>query len=80
MLARGGSLAKSMSHYLVSQIELHRKVMVLTRSTVVEVTGETSLEEITITDATSGDTRAAPAIARFTFIGTKRLPTASLTA
>jgi hypothetical protein len=46
--------------------------MVLTRSTVVEVTSETRLfEEITITDATTGDTRAVLAIARFTFIGAK---------
>jgi hypothetical protein len=45
--------------------------MVLTRSTVVEVTRETRLQEITITDATTEDTRAAPAIARFTFIGGK---------
>jgi thioredoxin reductase (NADPH) len=71
MLVRGGSLAKSMSHYLVSQRESHQKVMVLTRSTVVEVTRETRLQEITITDATTEDTRAAPAIARFTFIGGK---------
>src|SRR5215217_5000891 len=38
MLVRGGSLAKSMPHYPVSQIESHQKVMVLTRSTVVAVT------------------------------------------
>ena len=71
MLVRGGSLAKSMPHYLLSRRESHQKVMVLARSTVFEVTGETSLEEITITDATTGDTRAAPAIALFTFIGAK---------
>jgi len=71
MLVRGGSLAKSMSHYLISQIESHQKVMVLTRSTVVEVTGDTSLEEITITDTTTGDTRAAPAFALFIFIRAK---------
>jgi hypothetical protein len=71
MLVRGGSLAKSMPHYPVSQIESHQKVMVLTRSTVVAVTSETSIEEITVTDATTGDTWAAPVIARFTFIGAK---------
>jgi hypothetical protein len=46
-------------------------IMVLTRYTVVEVTSETRFEEITITDATTGDTRAVLAIARFTFIGAK---------
>jgi thioredoxin reductase (NADPH) len=71
MLVRGGSLAKSMSHYLISQIESHPEVMVLTQSTVVDVTGETSLEVITIADATTGDTRAAPAFALFIFVGAK---------
>jgi thioredoxin reductase (NADPH) len=60
-----------MSHYLVSQIELHEKITVSTYSTVAEVKGDTSLEEITITDAATGDTRTLPAFALFTFIGAR---------
>jgi thioredoxin reductase (NADPH) len=71
MLVRGESLARSMSHYLVSQIESHEKITVLTRSTVVEVMGDPSLKEITIADATTGDTRTAPAFALFIFIGAR---------
>jgi thioredoxin reductase (NADPH) len=71
MLVRGGSLARSMSHYLVSQIELHEKITVSTYSTVAEVKGDTSLEEITITDAATGDTRTLPAFALFIFIGAR---------
>jgi thioredoxin reductase (NADPH) len=71
MLVRGESLARSMSHYLVSQIELHEKITVSTHSTVAEVKGDTSLEEIIITDATTGDTRAVPASALFIFIGAR---------
>jgi thioredoxin reductase (NADPH) len=71
MLVRGGSLARSMSHYLVSQIESHEKITVSTHSTVAEVKGDTSLEEITITDAATGDTRTLPAFALFIFIGAR---------
>jgi thioredoxin reductase (NADPH) len=71
MLVRGGSLALSMSHYLVSQIESHEKITVLTRSTVVEVEGDSGLKKITIADATTGDTRTVPAFALFIFIGAR---------
>jgi thioredoxin reductase (NADPH) len=69
IVLRGRSLAKSMSRYLVSQIESHEKIMVLRRSNVAEAKGETRLEEITIADATTGDTRTVPAFALFIFIG-----------
>jgi thioredoxin reductase (NADPH) len=71
MLVRGGSLARSMSHYLVSQIESHEKITVWPRSTVAEVNGAARLEEITIADATTGDTRTVPAFALFIFIGAR---------
>jgi thioredoxin reductase (NADPH) len=71
LVVRGGSLARSMSHYLVSQIESHEKITVLTRSTVAEVNGDTRLEEITIADAMTGDTRTVPAFALFIFIGAR---------
>jgi thioredoxin reductase (NADPH) len=71
LVVRGGSLARSMSHYLVAQIESHEKITVLTHSTVAEVYGDGRLEEITLADATTGDTRIVPAFALFIFIGAR---------
>src|SRR5829696_2915260 len=71
MVLRGQSLANSMSQYLVSQIESHEKITMLTRSTVAEVKGDTRLEEIIIADATTGDTHTVPAFALFIFIGAR---------
>ncbi|HEX5847701.1 MAG TPA: FAD-dependent oxidoreductase [Rubrobacter sp.] len=69
MLVRGASLARTMSQYLVSQIETHEKITVSPRTTVVGVTGGGSLEEIVIKDHTTGDVRSVPAFALFIFIG-----------
>jgi thioredoxin reductase (NADPH) len=69
MLVRGASLAGTMSRYLVSQIEAHEKITVSPRTTVVGVTGDSSLEEIAIKDPTTGDVRSVPAFALFIFIG-----------
>jgi thioredoxin reductase (NADPH) len=69
MLLRSGSLAKSMSNYLVSQIESHEKITIWPHSIVAEVKGDANLEEITIADTTTGDTQTAPAFALFIFIG-----------
>ena len=69
MLLQSGSLAKSMSNYLVSQIEAHEKIFVRPRSIVAEVKGDANLEGIAIADTTSGDTRSVPAFALFIFIG-----------
>ena len=71
MVLRGRSLAKSMSHYLVSQIESHEKITLLTRSNVAEFKGDTRPEEITIADATTSDTHTVPAFALFIFIGAR---------
>jgi thioredoxin reductase (NADPH) len=71
MVVRGSSLARSMSHYLVSQIESHEKIAVWPHSTVAEVDGNARLEEITIAEATTGDTQRVPAFALFIFIGAK---------
>ena len=69
MLLRSGSLAKSMSNYLVSQIEAHERIFVRPRSIVAEVKGDANLEEIAIADTTTDDTRTVPAFALFIFIG-----------
>jgi thioredoxin reductase (NADPH) len=71
MVVRGGSLSRSMSHYLVSQIEAHEKIAVWPRSTVSEVKGNSRLEEITIADTATGDTRTVTAFALFIFIGAR---------
>src|SRR5215213_3215822 len=71
MVLRGRSLARTMSYYLVSQIESHEKITVWPHSTVAEVKGDTRLEEITISDATTGDRQTVPAFALFIFIGAK---------
>ena len=71
LVVRGESLARSMSHYLVSQIESHEKITVLTRTTVAEVNGDAKLEEITLADATTGETQIVPAFALFIFIGAR---------
>jgi thioredoxin reductase (NADPH) len=71
LLVRGDSLARTMSHYLVSQVESHEKITVSTRTSVAEVKGDTSLEEIIICDAANGDARSVPAFALFIFIGAR---------
>ncbi|MFL5992670.1 MAG: FAD-dependent oxidoreductase [Rubrobacteraceae bacterium] len=71
LVVRGESLARSMSHYLVSQIESHEKITVLTRTNVAEVNGDAKLEEITLADATTGETQIVPAFALFIFIGAR---------
>ncbi len=69
MLVRGDSLDRTMSQYLVSQIETHEKITVSPRTTVAGVTGGGSLEEIVIKDHTAGDVRSVPAFALFILIG-----------
>lgn len=69
ILARGGSLAASMSQYLIAQLEAQEKIKVWTGSSVVEAKGTTSLEAITVADVATGDVRTVPAYALFIFIG-----------
>ena len=54
MLVRGDSLAKSMSRYLIDQIENNPKIEVLTRTEVIRACGESHLERITLRSP-SGD-------------------------
>lgn len=71
MIVRGSSLAKSMSQYLVAQIETTENIAVQFRSSVVEVKGETSLKEITIANADTGVIQTVPTTRLFIFIGAK---------
>jgi thioredoxin reductase (NADPH) len=68
MLVRS-SLAKSMSSYLIEQIEACDNIDVQLGTEVVEVHGKNRLEAITIRDRDSGETRQEPTPAMFVFIG-----------
>ena len=69
MLVRGDSLAKSMSQYLIDQIEDTDNIEVLTHTSVTEVKGETNLEALTIKNALTGEITTLPATYLFIFIG-----------
>jgi thioredoxin reductase (NADPH) len=69
MLVRGESLTKSMSQYLIDQIEATPNIEVRVFSSVVEVKGETNLEAIAIANSTTGETEIFPAKYLFIFIG-----------
>ncbi|HEU0369709.1 MAG TPA: FAD-dependent oxidoreductase, partial [Candidatus Acidoferrum sp.] len=69
MLVRGGSLASTMSHYLIEQIEKTNNIEVRTHTSVVEVHGDTHLSEITIQRAVTAETERLPATSLFIFIG-----------
>src|ERR1700680_164918 len=69
MLVRGTSLASTMSHYLIEQIEKTPNIEVWTRTTVMEVQGDTRLTGITVQCEPSGTRKELPAASLFIFIG-----------
>ena len=69
MLVRGGSLASTMSHYLIEQIEKTPNIEVWTHTSVIEVQGDNRLSEITIQRAVTAETERLPASSLFIFIG-----------
>lgn len=69
MLVRAESLAKSMSQYLINQIEETPNISVQPHSSVVEAKGETSLEAIAIANKVTGEIQTLPATSLFIFIG-----------
>jgi thioredoxin reductase (NADPH) len=69
LLIRGGDLGKSMSRYLVDQIERNETIEVCLHSEVTELGGDRELETVTVTDNRSGERSAVPAKALFVFIG-----------
>jgi thioredoxin reductase (NADPH) len=68
MLVRS-SLAKSMSRYLIDQIDRRENIDVQLGEEVVEVHGSERLESITIRHRETGETRREPTPALFVFIG-----------
>ena len=69
MLVRGDSLTKSMSQYLIDQIEATPNITVQVHSSVVEAKGETSLEGLTIANTMTGEMQTVGATSLFIFIG-----------
>jgi thioredoxin reductase (NADPH) len=69
LLIRGGDLAKSMSRYLVDQIDRNDMVQVCLHSEVVELGGERDLETVTVADTRTAEQSTFPTKALFVFIG-----------
>ena len=67
MLVRGPSLAKSMSRYLIDQIEATPNIVVETHTSIVEVKGNGHLDTIVLDGPSGVETR--PAASVFVFIG-----------
>jgi thioredoxin reductase (NADPH) len=69
ILVRAPSLRKSMSHYLIQQIEAIPSITVRTCTEVAEAAGDGHLERLTLRDSVSGATETIEAQRLFVFIG-----------
>jgi thioredoxin reductase (NADPH) len=69
LMIRGGDLGKSMSRYLIDEIERREQVEVITYSEVVALGGEHALESVTVRDTRTDERRELPVKALFVFIG-----------
>jgi thioredoxin reductase (NADPH) len=69
LLVRSDSLDKSMSSYLVTQIEAAPNISTRHRTEVIDASGQGRLESITLIDRRTGDVEAVPAQAMFVMIG-----------
>src|ERR687898_575818 len=69
LLVRSDSLERSMSRYLIDEIEARDNIHVRLNSGVVRVNGEPNLETVTIRETTSGKEDTVPAAGLFIFIG-----------
>jgi thioredoxin reductase (NADPH) len=69
MLVRGASLAATMSHYLIEQIEKTPNIEVWTKTNLVEVHGDTRLTGITVQCETDKTRKEVPATSVYIFIG-----------
>jgi thioredoxin reductase (NADPH) len=69
LLIRGGDLGKSMSRYLIDEIERRDQVEVLTHREIVELKGENALESVMVKDSRTGELEELEAKALFVFIG-----------
>jgi thioredoxin reductase (NADPH) len=69
LLVRGPLLEKSLSDYLVKEIEANERVRVLLNSEVAEAMGEHTLEAVSIIDRSTGKTQEVATEALFVMIG-----------
>jgi thioredoxin reductase (NADPH) len=69
LLCRSGDVRKSMSEYLVKQIEDRENIEVLVHSSVSAVEGDGHLERISIANSETGAVETVPANSLFIFIG-----------
>ena len=69
LLVRSDSLERSMSRYLIDEIEARDNIHVRLNSGVARVNGEQNLETVTIIETTSGKEDTVPAAGLFIFIG-----------
>jgi thioredoxin reductase (NADPH) len=69
LLIRGGDLGKSMSHYLVDELDRRQQVEVLTHRVIVELGGEKAVEAVVVADPRTGERQELRANALFVFIG-----------
>jgi len=69
ILVRGPSLVKSMSYYLIQQIDQIPNITVRTCTEVAEAHGEDHLEQLTLRDSNTGATDKVDAQYLFVFIG-----------
>ena len=69
ILARGRSLSTSMSEYLRREIEATPNISVMTHVEIVDGRGSGRLEQLTLRDTRSGDSREVRAEALFVLIG-----------
>ena len=69
MLVRGESLVKSMSQYLIEQIDSTENISVMPFHSVVEAQGDERLNRIVVEDSQTGETKTFPTSYLFIFIG-----------
>jgi len=71
MVVRGTSLTKSMSQYLIDQIDDTKNILVKTNTIVLEALGDEKLTALKIKDKVTGEEETVPAAAMFVFIGAR---------
>ena len=69
MLVRGTSLERSMSHYLIQQVEAMPKISVRTCTEIAAADGTDHLERLTLRDSRTGATETVDTQWAFVFIG-----------
>jgi thioredoxin reductase (NADPH) len=69
LLIRGGDIGKSMSRYLIDEIEQSGRIEVLTHTEIAELNGGAGLETAVVSDPRTGERRELDARAVFVFIG-----------